>query len=92
MFGRLFALAGFSLPDFYLGVLLLLAFSLHFDWFPMLGGGEGFLDTCSSRAANRHPWPGHGSLHHAADTIVAAGRAETRLCPHRARKASRSRR
>ena len=44
-FGRLFALAGFSLPDFYLDVLLLLAFSLHFDWFPMLGGGEGFLDT-----------------------------------------------
>jgi peptide/nickel transport system permease protein len=43
-FGRIFALAGFSLPDFYLGVLLLLAFSLHFDWFPMLGGGEGFFD------------------------------------------------
>ena len=43
-FGRLFALLGFSLPDFYLGVLLLLAFSLRLDWFPMLGGGEGFLD------------------------------------------------
>ena len=42
--GRLFALAGFSLPDFYVGVLLLLAFSLHLDWFPMLGGGEGVLD------------------------------------------------
>ena len=43
-FGRLFALIGFSLPDFYFGVLLLLAFSLHLDWFPMLGGGKGFLD------------------------------------------------
>ena len=42
--GRLFALAGFSLPDFYVGVLLLLAFSLHLDWFPMLGGGEGVFD------------------------------------------------
>jgi peptide/nickel transport system permease protein len=42
--GRLFALAGFSLPDFYVGVLLLIAFSLHLDWFPMLGGGEGLLD------------------------------------------------
>jgi peptide/nickel transport system permease protein len=42
--GRLFALAGFSLPDFYVGVLLLMAFSLHFDLFPMLGGGEGVLD------------------------------------------------
>jgi peptide/nickel transport system permease protein len=41
---RLFGLAGFSVPDFYLGVLLLMAFSLHFDWFPMLGGGEGLLD------------------------------------------------
>ena len=44
VFGRLFALAGFSLPDFYVGVLLLLVFSLHLDWFPMLGGGEGVLD------------------------------------------------
>jgi peptide/nickel transport system permease protein len=43
-FGRLFGLIGFSLPDFYFGVLLLLAFSLHLDWFPMLGGGKGFFD------------------------------------------------
>ncbi len=41
---RIFALLGFSLPDFYMGVLLLLAFSLHLDWFPMLGGGETFWD------------------------------------------------
>ena len=41
---RIFALLGFSLPDFYLGVLLLLTFSLHLDWFPMLGGGETFWD------------------------------------------------
>ena len=39
--GRVFALIGFSLPDFYFGVLLLLVFSLHLDWFPMLGGGKG---------------------------------------------------
>jgi peptide/nickel transport system permease protein len=42
--GRLFALAGFSLPDFYLGALLLLAFGLGLGWFPMTGGGEGFVD------------------------------------------------
>jgi ABC-type dipeptide/oligopeptide/nickel transport system permease component len=42
--GRVFALIGFSLPDFYFGVLLILAFSLHLDWFPMLGGGKGFVD------------------------------------------------
>jgi peptide/nickel transport system permease protein len=44
MFGRVFALAGFSIPDFYFGVLLLIAFSLKLDWFPMLGGGQGLLD------------------------------------------------
>jgi peptide/nickel transport system permease protein len=44
MFGRAFALAGFSIPDFYFGVLLLIAFSLKLDWFPMLGGGQGLLD------------------------------------------------
>jgi peptide/nickel transport system permease protein len=42
--GRVFALIGFSLPDFYFGILLILAFSVEFDWFPMLGGGEGLLD------------------------------------------------
>ena len=43
--GRVFALAGFSIPDFFFGVILLIAFSLHLDWFPMLGGGEGVLDV-----------------------------------------------
>jgi peptide/nickel transport system permease protein len=43
-FGRVFALVGFSLPDFYMGVLLLLVFSLQLGWFPMLGGGKGFVD------------------------------------------------
>lgn len=42
--GRVFALIGFSLPDFYFGVLLILVFSLHLDWFPMLGGGKGVVD------------------------------------------------
>lgn len=43
--GRVFALAGFSIPDFYFGVLLLIAFSLRLNWFPMLGGGKGFADN-----------------------------------------------
>jgi peptide/nickel transport system permease protein len=42
--GRVFALAGFSIPDFFFGVILLIVFSLHLDWFPMLGGGEGVVD------------------------------------------------
>ena len=43
-FGRIFALIGFSLPEFYFGVLLIIVFSLHLDWFPMLGAGKGFVD------------------------------------------------
>ena len=42
--GRVFALIGFSLPEFYFGVLLIIVFSLHLDWFPMLGAGTGFVD------------------------------------------------
>ena len=42
--GRVFALAGFSIPDFFFGVILLIVFSLRLDWFPMLGGGTGFVD------------------------------------------------
>lgn len=34
--GRLFALIGFSMPAFYLGILLLLAFSLGLGWFPVM--------------------------------------------------------
>lgn len=34
--GRLFALVGFSLPAFYLGVILLLVFSLGLKWFPIM--------------------------------------------------------
>ncbi len=33
---RIVALAGFSFPAFYLGVLLLLLFSIHLGWFPVL--------------------------------------------------------
>lgn len=38
--GRTLALLGFSTPSFYLGILLLLLFSLKLDLFPMIGGGK----------------------------------------------------
>ena len=38
--GRIFALLGFSTPSFYLGILMLIFFSLKLDLFPMIGGGE----------------------------------------------------
>lgn len=37
---RAFALFGFSIPDFYLGVVLILLFSLRLGWLPMRGAGE----------------------------------------------------
>jgi len=37
--GRLLSLGGISLPPFYVGVLLLLAFAVKLKWFPVMGGG-----------------------------------------------------
>ena len=37
---RIASLLGFSTPTFYLGILLLLLFSLKLDLFPMIGGGD----------------------------------------------------
>jgi ABC-type dipeptide/oligopeptide/nickel transport system permease component len=38
--GRIFGLAGLSVPAFYLGILLMLLFAVELDWFPVVGGGE----------------------------------------------------
>lgn len=38
---RVFALVGLCIPDFYLGALMLIAFALTLDWFPIMGGGNG---------------------------------------------------
>jgi ABC-type dipeptide/oligopeptide/nickel transport system permease component len=38
--GRIFGLAGLSVPAFYLGILLMLLFAVQLDWFPVVGGGE----------------------------------------------------
>ncbi|WP_369418038.1 ABC transporter permease [Neorhizobium galegae] len=41
---RGFSLLGYAVPDFYLGALLLITFSLNMGLFPINGGGEGFVD------------------------------------------------
>lgn len=41
---RVFSLIGYAIPDFYLGALLLITFSLNLGWFPINGGGDGFAD------------------------------------------------
>ena len=41
---RIYALLGYAIPDFYLGAVLLIVFSLNLGWFPISGAGEGFAD------------------------------------------------
>ncbi|MBA5800481.1 ABC transporter permease [Rhizobium changzhiense] len=41
---RAFSLVGYAIPDFYFGALLLIVFSLNLGWFPINGGGTGFVD------------------------------------------------
>lgn len=41
---RGFSLIGYSIPDFYLGALLLITFSLNLGLFPISGGGDNFID------------------------------------------------
>jgi ABC-type dipeptide/oligopeptide/nickel transport system permease component len=41
---RVFSLVGYAIPDFYLGALLLIVFALTLGWFPINGGGTGFVD------------------------------------------------
>ena len=41
---RLFSLVGYAIPDFYLGAMLLIVFSLNLGLFPISGGGAGFWD------------------------------------------------
>jgi peptide/nickel transport system permease protein len=41
---RVFSLVGYAVPDFYLGALLLIVFALNLGWFPINGGGAGFID------------------------------------------------
>ncbi len=39
---RVLALAGFCIPDFFLGALILIVFGLQLDMFPTMGGGTTF--------------------------------------------------
>ncbi len=46
-FNRVFSLLGLSVPAFYLGILLILLFSIKFPWFPVVGAGD-FNDLSSN--------------------------------------------
>jgi peptide/nickel transport system permease protein len=76
---RIFALLGLSMPVFWFGILLLIVFSLHFDLFPLIGGGDldGVLAMIRSGEAFSHPadfLTAVGDvLHHLALPAVALG-------------------
>lgn len=51
---RIIALLGLSMPVFWFGLLLLLAFSLYLDFFPLIGGGD--LSTVLEMIGNGEMW------------------------------------
>src|ERR1700730_17386198 len=76
---RIFALLGLSMPVFWLGILLLIIFSLHLNLFPLIGGGDldGVLGMIRSGEALSHPadfLAGVGDvLHHLTLPALALG-------------------
>jgi len=50
--GRTLSLLGLSIPAFYLGILLMIAFAIRLRWFPVMGGGDlsDFSDNLSHLA------------------------------------------
>ena len=76
---RIIALLGLSMPVFWLGILLLIVFSLHLNLFPLIGGGDldGVLAMIRSGEAFSQPrdfLAGVGDvLHHLALPALALG-------------------
>ncbi len=46
--GRIFSLAGLSVPAFYLAILLIFLFAVRLGWFPAVGGGDLAKDPVGS--------------------------------------------
>src|SRR5215510_10966086 len=73
------ALVGLSMPVFWLGILLLIVFSLHFDLFPLIGGGDldGVIAMIGSGEVFSYPWDFLRAvgdvLHHLALPALALG-------------------
>src|SRR6185436_17680048 len=76
---RIFALLGLSMPVFWLGILLLIVFSLHLNMFPLIGGGDldGVLSMLRSGEAFKNPPDFFAAvldvLHHLALPALALG-------------------
>src|SRR5438552_10879408 len=76
---RIFALLGLSMPVFWLGILLLIFFSLRLDLFPLIGGGdlEGVISMITSGEMFKYPGDFLAAvgdvLHHLALPALALG-------------------
>src|SRR5213594_4061352 len=76
---RIIALLGLSMPVFWLGILLLMFFSLRFDLFPLIGGGdlEGVISMITSGEMFKYPGDFLAALgdvlHHLALPALALG-------------------
>jgi len=76
---RIIALLGLSMPVFWLGILLLIVFSLRLDLFPLIGGGDldGVIGMIRSGEVFSHPgdfFAGVGDvLHHLTLPALALG-------------------
>ena len=76
---RIFALLGLSMPVFWLGILLLIVFSLHLNMFPLIGGGDldGVLSMLRSGEVFKNPADFFAAvldvLHHLALPALALG-------------------
>jgi peptide/nickel transport system permease protein len=76
---RIFALLGLSMPVFWLGILLLIVFSLRFDIFPLIGGGDLDGVLAMIRSGEMFTYPGDflaavgDVLHHLALPAFALG-------------------
>ena len=76
---RIIALLGLSMPVFWLGILLLIVFSLYLDLFPLIGGGD--LSTVLEMISNGEMFEYHEDfldavvdvLHHLVLPAVALG-------------------
>ena len=81
---RIFALLGLSMPVFWLGILLLMFFSLRLDIFPLIGGGDLDGVIAMIRSGEMFTYPG--------DFLAAVGDVLYHLTLPRSRSASRWRR
>ena len=87
---NIIALSGLSVPNFWLGIMLILLVSVHLGWLPASGYESPWVDPVRSFQTMLMPVDraGHGACRDAdaPHPLGHAGGASGGLCPHRARQ------